>query len=301
MKDSFGRDVTNLRISVTQRCNLRCQYCHHEGERDIKKEYMTPDEIAKITSLGAKLGVRKIKITGGEPLLRPDIAEIIRKIKHVKGITEVSMTTNGTLLNQKASEIKKAGLDRVNVSLDTVNYDKYKDITGVDALDKVLKGIERAIQVGLNPVKINMVILKDVNSDEIDSMIKWAQETRVVLQIIELIPLGRLYEEYHVDLKNIEEKLQKTSTRIVEREMQKRRKYYLHPNGEVEVVRPVHNSEFCSNCTRLRVTSNGYLKPCLMRDDNLQDILTPLRRGAGEQELLEIFRSAIRLREPYYK
>ncbi|MEM2906826.1 MAG: GTP 3',8-cyclase MoaA, partial [Candidatus Odinarchaeota archaeon] len=121
------------------------------------------------------------------------------------------------------------------------------------------------------------------------------------LQIIELIPLGRLYEEYHVDLKNIEEKLQKTSTRIVEREMQKRRKYYLHPNGEVEVVRPVHNSEFCSNCTRLRVTSNGYLKPCLMRDDNLQDILTPLRRGAGEQELLEIFRSAIRLREPYYK
>ncbi|MEM2907403.1 MAG: radical SAM protein, partial [Candidatus Odinarchaeota archaeon] len=121
--ESFGRDVTNLRISVTQRCNLRCQYCHHEGERDIKKEYMTPDEIAKITSLGAKLGVRKIKITGGEPLLRPDIAEIIRKIKHVKGITEISMTTNGTLLNQKASEIKKAGLDRVNVSLDTVNYD----------------------------------------------------------------------------------------------------------------------------------------------------------------------------------
>ncbi len=262
---------------------------------------MTPDEIAKITGLAAKLGIKKVKITGGEPLLRSDIAEIIKKIRQIEDIKEISMTTNGVLLNEKALEMKKAGLNRVNVSLDTINPVKYKNITGVDALKKVQEGIEKAVNVGLNPVKINMVILKDINTDEIETMIEWAQNKHVILQLIELIPLGRLYEQYHDDLKEVERKLRAISTRVVEREMQKRRKYYLKTGVEVEVVRPVHNSEFCANCTRIRLTSNGFLKPCLMRDDNLQDILTPLRRGESEKRLLEIFKNAIMVREPYYK
>ncbi|WEU41042.1 MAG: GTP 3',8-cyclase MoaA [Candidatus Odinarchaeum yellowstonii] len=301
MKDRYGRDITNLRISVTQQCNLKCQYCHHEGERDAKEDMMTPDEIAKITSLAAKLGVKKVKITGGEPLLRADITEIIEKIRRINSITEISMTTNGVLLSEKAVKLKKAGLNRVNVSLDTINPVKYNNITGVDALKKVQEGIEKAVSIGLNPVKINMVVLKGINSDEIDTMIKWAQGKQLILQLIELIPLGRLYAQYHDDLKEVEEKLISQATRVVEREMNKRRKYYLKSGVEVEVVRPVHNNEFCAHCTRIRLTSNGFLKPCLMRDDNLQDILTPLRRGADEKDLLEIFKTAVMMREPYYK
>ncbi len=301
IKDSYGREITNLRISVTRNCNLRCEYCHHEGEKDNKNNTMTSDEIAKITSLAAKLGVEKVKITGGEPLLRPDITEIIKKIREIKEIKEISMTTNGVLLNVKAAELKKAGLNRVNVSLDTINPVKYKNITGVDALKKVKEGIEKAVKENLTPVKINMVILKDINSNEIETMIEWAQGKHVILQLIELIPLGRLYQQYYYNLKEVENKLLLTSTRVVEREMQKRRKYYLKSGVEVEVVRPNHNSEFCANCTRIRLTSNGYLKPCLMRDDNLQDILTPLRRGESEDQLLELFKKTIRMREPYYK
>jgi cyclic pyranopterin phosphate synthase len=280
---------------------LKCQYCHHEGERDAKEDMMTPDEIAKITSLAAKLGVKKVKITGGEPLLRADITEIIEKIRRINSITEISMTTNGVLLSEKAVKLKKAGLNRVNVSLDTINPVKYNNITGVDALKKVQEGIEKAVSIGLNPVKINMVVLKGINSDEIDTMIKWAQGKQLILQLIELIPLGRLYAQYHDDLKEVEEKLISQATRVVEREMNKRRKYYLKSGVEVEVVRPVHNNEFCAHCTRIRLTSNGFLKPCLMRDDNLQDILTPLRRGADEKDLLEIFKTAVMMREPYYK
>lgn len=279
---------------------MECQYCHKEGERGASRDYMTAEEIRKIIWLSASLGFSKVKITGGEPLLRGDISDIVKQIRTIKGITDISMTTNGLLLAQKAEQLKEAGLDRVNVSLDTINRGKYKLITGVDRVTDVLRGIDAAIEAGFNPVKINMVILKDINQDEIKPMIEWSRKKQVILQLIELIPMGRLYEKYHVDLRETERYLEQISLKIIERELHKRKKYILDHNAEVEVVRPVHNTEFCANCTRLRVTSNGFLKPCLMRNDNLQDIITPLRKGATDRQLIEIFKKAVELRRPYY-
>jgi len=262
---------------------------------------MSVEDIIKIVQVAANIGITKIKITGGEPLVRPDLIDIITGINKVRGIEEISLTTNGVLLAPLATKLKQAGLKRVNVSLDTVNTEKYKLITGVDKLKDVIKGIDEAIEVGLNPVKVNMVILKDLNDNEVKDMIEWSKEKKIILQLIELIPLGRLYKTHHVSLDEIEKYLENIAIKIEKRKLHNRKKYFLHPSGQVEIVKPVHNTDFCSNCSRIRLTSDGYLKPCLMRDDNLVDILTVIRNGGTELELRNKFIEAINRREPFYK
>ena len=300
--DNYGRPTINLRVSVTQKCNLRCEYCHREGEVTSKRE-MTVDEIVRIVRIALELGINHVKITGGEPLIRPDILEIVEGINGLEGVKDLSMTTNGTLLADKAEGLRKAGLVRVNISLPTLNPEKFKSLSGGN-LEDVIEGIEAAVEAGLNPVKLNMVILQSFNEDEVESLIKFAAKTHAILQVIELEPINmdwKYYSTHHYALNGLEDMLSKRAEKVETRPYMQNRRVYVLPETRVEVIRPIENTEFCAHCTRLRVTSDGRLKPCLMRNDNLVDILTPLRAGAEDEVLKGIFIKAIKRREPYYK
>ncbi len=305
--DRYGRPVKSIRVSVTDRCNLRCFYCHREGELYNHRDEMTPDEIERILKIARSLDIRKVKFTGGEPLMRDDIVEIIARAAPLMD-KDVSLTTNGTMLKKYASSLKDAGLKRVNISLDTLSEEKYRKITGFNYLRDVIDGIYEAKNY-FHPVKLNFVLLRGVNDDEIESMIHFSAETGVILQIIELeVPVEKehldFFRKYHLSPKFIEEHLEKIAEKIEYNELHHRRKYIFNfdrKRAEVEIVRPMHNSEFCKYCTRIRLTSDGKLKPCLFRNDNLVDILTPLRNGADDDELLKLFKEAILRREPYWK
>jgi len=212
------------------------------------------------------------------------------------------MTTNGTHLKGLAKDLKAAGLKRVNVSLPTLDPEVFNAVMGGDLQDAI-DGVRAAVEAELRPVKVNMLVLKNVNDGEIDKMIEFAAETGTILQLIELEPINLskgYYERYHLGLGEIAQKLEKLASETrVRKYMQKRRVYTL-PKVKVEVIRPIENTEFCANCTRLRVTSDGKLKPCLMRKDNLVDILTPMRNGADDRKLTEIFIEAVKKRQPYY-
>jgi cyclic pyranopterin phosphate synthase len=311
MMDNYGRPVNNIRISVTQECNLDCFYCHHEGENDgLKKDengYMTPEEIEKIVEIASKVGIEKLKITGGEPLLRKDIVDIVkRSSKHMK---EVSMTTNGVLLDKYAIPLKEAGLNRVNVSFDGLEPTTFHMITNKDYFNKVKQGVSAAVKTGLSPIKLNMVILKDINEKEIPHAIEFSSNVGAILQLIEFEGSKEkaediLFQKYYINLKQIEKMLENQAIDIKERRMHRRKKYIVpseyNGKAEVEIVRAMHNSHFCENCTRLRVTSTGDLKPCLLRDDNHINILNPIRNGANDEEILSLFKQAILLKEPYW-
>lgn len=297
--DPYGRVIDTLRISVTQRCDFNCIYCHREGERDPRRE-LTVEEIGRIAAAASSLGISRFKITGGEPLLRGDIAEIIQAVSpHAK---EVSMTTNGSHLEALAHRLREAGLARVNVSLPSMRREIFKLITGVDALKRVLRGVEAAIDAGLTPLKLNVVVLRGLNSGEIPRLLDYSREIGATLQLIELQPLRRgntIWKRLHVDLKPLEKLFEAEAARIEEKGEQSRRRYHLKNGAVVEIVRGVENPEFCLHCHRLRLTSDGYLKPCLMRDDNLVDLL-PLLSGNPDEGLIEAFKEAIRRRRPYW-
>ena len=302
VKDKYDRPILSLRITLTNRCNVNCIYCHHDGMISSKNE-MTPDEIHKICQIAKRIGVRKIRLSGGEPLIRKDIVEIISKISSI-GFNDISITTNGILLEKYAKDIKEAGLDRVNVSLDTLNPETYQFIAKKDYLDAAKKGILKSVEVGLYPVKINMVIMKDINEHEIKDMFNFCKDNNMVLQLIELIESencddDKFSKEYHYKLDMVEERLSDIADEVKEREfMQGRKKYYIN-GGEIEVVKPVDNSKFCANCTRLRVTPDGKIKPCLLRNDNLVDIITHIRNDESDEKLEEIFLKGIDKREPF--
>jgi cyclic pyranopterin phosphate synthase len=290
--DAYGRKVTSLRVSITNRCNLKCLYCHNEGEVDSGKE-ITIEEMARLARIISKYGVDKIKFSGGEPLVRVDFEEMLRALPKMK---DVSVTTNGTLLAKRAKELRESGLNRVNVSLDTLKRDNFNFITRCPdgQFEKVLDGISAALDAGLTPVKINMVYLKDLNENEVEDMIRFVRKKPLVLQVIELMNFKGSFK-YHADISAFERSLKERADKAVCREMHRRTKYYLD-GAEIEVVRPIDNSEFCMNCNRLRVTSDFKLKPCLLRNDNLVDI-----RGLSDKELDERLKYAISIREPFFK
>jgi cyclic pyranopterin phosphate synthase len=301
LTDPYGRCIKSLRISLTQRCDFKCFFCHREGENNPGNE-MNPDEIEKIVKIASELGINKIKLTGGEPLIRSDLFEIIKKISpHVK---EVSMTTNASMLKEKASNLKIAGLKRINISLHSLNQDSFRTITRVQTEPDIEAGIKAALDSGLKPVKLNTVVIKDLNSHEIMDHIEFAKKMGAILQLIEFQALENgveLFKKYHYDLFPIEEKLSNLSHYIIEREMHHRKQYHLKEGGIVEVVRPMHNSQFCAYCTRLRVTSDGSLKPCLMRNDNLIPLVDLIRNGNSKKTLFEAFNKAVACREPFWR
>ena len=289
MVDSFGRKVTGLRIALTPRCNLRCIYCHHEGEVKPEKE-MPAEMVVSVARAAAELGVRSLKFTGGEPLLRRDLADLLSQMPQD---LDISLTTNGVFLAEQARNLAEAGLDRVNVSLDSLNPKTYRAITGCQEgdLERVLAGIDAAKIAGLWPLKLNVVVLKK-NEREILELIEFSREQGLILQLIELLDLKGLGISGDID--GIERSLQAKADSVRIREMHRRKKYFLD-GAEVEVVRPMDNTEFCANCTRLRVTSDGKIKTCLLRNDNLIEIGT-----CDCEKIKELLQAANERREPYF-
>jgi cyclic pyranopterin phosphate synthase len=289
MVDSFGRVVTGLRIALTPRCNLNCIYCHHEGETKPNGE-ISDEMVASVARAAAALGVRSLKFTGGEPLLRCGLAGLIAKMPQD---LDISLTTNGIFLAEQAGPLAEAGLDRVNVSLDSLRPEIYRAITGgrEGDLEKVLAGIDAARAANLAPIKLNVVVLKE-NEAEIPDLIDFCREKGLILQLIELLDLHHLGLSGDIDA--IERRLAARADRVCVREMHRRKKYFLD-GAEVEVVRPMDNTEFCANCTRLRVTSDGKIKPCLLRSDNLVDIGT-----CDCERIMQLLQEANKRREPYF-
>lgn len=290
LKDPFGRPVSNLRVSLTSRCNLSCIYCHAEGET-APGNPLSPDEISEILRVANHFGIKHVKFTGGEPCLRQDLPEIVSLVP--EGM-DSSLTTNGTLLAGMAGDLADAGLSRVNISIDSLDRETYKKISGKDCLPDVLAGIEAALDAHLVPVKLNMVVLSGINDREVDDFLRFVRGNRnLVLQLIELLEFRDC--QHHHDLERLERRFAEDAREILTRRMHHRKKYCVD-DAEVEIVRPLHNTEFCAYCNRLRVTSDGKLKPCLLRSDNMVDI-----RGASGKELEELFCEAVRRREPYYR
>lgn len=303
--DPHGREVRSIRISVTQRCDLACSHCHREGQEPARDE-MTPEELERIVSLAASMGVRKVKLTGGEPLLRGDIIDIVSRI--ASAVSEVSMTTNGSFLEHLAGGLKDAGLRRVNVSLHSLDPDTYKGLCGVDIVDRVVRGVERAVAVGLDPVKVNMVVMKNLNEHEIPSMSEFCARVGAVLQLIEYMSdrageNGCAFSERFYSLGPVEKALSDRAFEVSMNDLHRRKRYRVAENGRevtVEVVRPMHNTEFCSNCTRIRLSSDGKLKPCLLDGSGTVDLITPMRNGADDQEIERLFLKAVSNRKPYW-
>jgi cyclic pyranopterin phosphate synthase len=289
MVDSYGRKVTGIRIALTPHCNLRCIYCHHEGEL-LPGGEISGDMVVSIAKAAAELGMRSVKFTGGEPLLRKDLDLIIARIPQS---LDISITTNGILLAEQAEALARAGLNRVNVSLDSLQPNRYCQITGgrPGDLEKVLSGIDASIEADLLPIKLNVVVLKR-NESEVPEMIEFCRRRGLILQLIELLDIQG--QGISGDIEGIERSLAAQADSIITREMHRRKKYFLD-GAEVEVVRPMDNTEFCAHCTRLRVTSDGKIKPCLLRSDNLVkiDSCDPVR-------VKELLRMANARREPYF-
>ena len=257
------KEINSLRLSVTQRCNLSCPYCHREGELNPAKE-ISMEKIEEIIKNAKSIGIKKIKITGGEPLVREGITDVIRIIKKYN-FEEISLVTNGFLLDKYAFELKEAGLNRVNIGCDSLS----SSILLKNA-ENIKSGLRAAKEAGLTPIKLNMVVLKGINDKEIAKMIEFARENDAVLQLIELINIDdEFYKKHYFSLKEIEKELEKKAMMVIKKDMHNRRQYDL---GDVmiEIVRPF-TKDFCQNCTRLRITSDGRIKPCLMRNDNLID------------------------------
>lgn len=304
VKDKYERPILSLRITLTNRCNLNCLYCHHDGMVKSQDE-MTPDEIYRICKIAKTLGVQRVRLSGGEPLLKKDIVEIVEKINSLN-FKDISITTNGTLLKEYAQDLKNAGLDRVNVSLDSLNHEKYEYITKKDYLDKAKAGILESVAVGLYPVKINMVLMKGINETEVRDMFRFSKENGIILQLIELMESEncedtKFSKDYHYNIEGIEAKLDEISDEIKTRKFMQGRKKYFIDGGEIEIVKPLENTEFCANCTRLRITPDGKIKPCLLRNDNLVELLSYIRNNESDEKLKEQFLIGINNREPFNK
>ncbi len=297
LTDAYGRAVTDLRISVTKRCNFGCVYCHDEGLGPVAPpgaahpDEITPDEVERLVAIGREFGIRSVKFTGGEPLVRSDLEEILART--VRQVDDVSLTTNGSMLEARAESLRVAGLKRVNVSVDSLDPDEFRSIRG-GALAPVLRGIRAALRVGLLPVKLNLVVFART-VENIPEMIDYVGASEgLKLQLIEFMPELVADRALAVDIGEVRRWLESHATRVLVREMHHRR-IYLFNRAEVELVDPVQNPEFCANCHRVRITHRGELKGCLNRNDDL--IPT---RGLSDAELRAAFRRVITERVPFY-
>ncbi|MCL7385602.1 MAG: GTP 3',8-cyclase MoaA [Thaumarchaeota archaeon] len=305
-----------MRISLTPstKCNFKCIFCHMEGIYEDAETTMTPEEIERVMKILKKYGINNVKLTGGEPMLRSDIVEIVERLHNI-GFEEISMTTNGTRFPQLAKRLRDAGLNRVNISLHSINAQKFCWITGAKPTDGekrlqyTIDAIKAAFDAGMDVVKLNVVVMKGVNEDEIEDMIRFVKNlgyNNCILQLIELVHEGdasdsEFFQKYYYNLGPVEDSIKKRAIKCVTRKLQMRRQYLLPENVWVEFVRPMRNCDFCMNDSRIRITHDGKFKPCLMRDDNHVDFLTPMRNGASDEELERLFIKAVYLREPFWK
>ncbi len=288
LTDLFGRSITYLRISITDRCNLRCVYClPKEGIHWQALEHqLTADEVSRITSAFALAGITHIRLTGGEPLVRADILEIVARLAAIPGIREVSLTTNAMLLEKLAEPLATAGLKRVNISLDTLDAEKFRRITRGGDIERVWRGISAAQSAGLNPIKLNTVVIKGLNDDELPALARLTIENPWHVRLIELMPVGNeqdwgegfpssseryfSVQEMHACLSGL--KLEPAATPAGNGPA---RTFHIPgAMGTLGFISP-HGENFCQHCNRLRLTADGFLRPCLLRDNeiNLRDAL----------------------------
>lgn len=266
MIDGYGRKINYLRVSVTKRCNLNCSYCGAACEKD---QELSKDEILKLVSAFARLGITKVRLTGGEPLVRSDICEIAQGIAKTPGIKKLAITTNGVLLSKYAKRLKEAGVNAVNISLDTTDKEQYKKITGFDLLDKVYEGIDEAERVGLSPIRLNAVLIRGQNDNQAEKLISIAKERKIDVRFIELMPFsddgdneklvikGEEILAAFPYLKEINENQKSNFEKSVAR-------YYTAEGfkGQIGFITPV-SDKFCGECNRIRLLSDGKVKPCL--------------------------------------
>ncbi len=298
MKDRYERKIEYLRISVTDLCNLRCIYCMPEEGIINKKchtEMLTLEEIYKIVEASAALGVKKIRITGGEPLVRKGVPGLIKNISKINSINDIAMTTNGLLLKKYAKELKDAGLKRVNISLDTLKEEKYKYITRFGSLKDVLEGIEEAKKVGLLPIKINIVLIGGFNDDEIEDFVNLTIKEDIQIRFIELMPIGQASDwakENFVPNTLVLDKF-KNLEAVPRKDKSSPAEYYKLPGakGLVGLINPISH-HFCANCNRIRLTADGKIKPCLNSDLEI-DVKDALK---NEEDLIKVIKNAIWLK-----
>lgn len=289
MIDNFGRVIDYLRISVTDLCNFRCVYCMPERgvEKKSHADILSIEEIEEIARAAASLGIVKIRITGGEPLVRKGIVEIVRRVAAIDGINEVALTTNGALLPNYAKELKEAGLNRVNISIDTLDKDRYAEITRGGSLDDVMTGIEKAIAVGLTPIKLNAVLMGGISEEHIKPLIAMTKDSDFRVRFIEIMPIGECAtwnNEKFLDISKVlelEPELRYIGTDGVS-------KLYLKDGsvGTVGLISPI-SSHFCPSCNKVRVTSDGKLKPCLHSEEEIS------LKGKHGDELREAIKNGI--------
>ncbi len=306
MRDKCNREIKHIRFSITSKCNYNCIYCDQEGFIPKTSE-LTVEEITKLCKILAEiLNVTRIKFTGGEPLCREEIVHIIKNVSDLHLYKDISMTTNGLHLYEKAEELHKAGLNRINISLASLKPEVYKKIYGSDSLAKVLKGLQKAKEVGFNPIKLNFVIMKGINDDELENMYEFCGKNGFVLQLIELHEVsdavggnGDFYTNHHLEVKPIIEELESRAEEVIVRGSMQNRKVFILPNSAIiETITPSH--EFCMGCTKLRVGCDGNLFGCLYRSDLGKNIKEALQNHYSLSKYEQIVKKVVDSREPYF-
>jgi len=331
LQDDFGREVSGVRVSLTDRCNFDCVYCHNEGLGDTRgpmeprDDELSTDQVVAFLEVASEFGVDAVKFTGGEPMLREDLEEIVRRTPEEM---EVSMTTNGTFLPGRAEDLVDAGLERVNVSQDAMDQEAFAELTQSGAYEKVLEGVQAALDAGLAPVKLNMVVFEPTAGYVPEMVDHVAERDGLQLQLIEYMPELAGRPEWAIDIDRVHDWLEDRADHVETRDMHDRRRYWVSSSedagtseaegatpatpdggalaadadaadpmagrGMVEIVDPVENPTFCANCHRVRLTHDGYLKGCLNRNDDLRAI------GDTKESMRAAFRETVDNRVPYY-
>ncbi len=306
LKDSYGRPIRDLRVSVTDRCNFRCFYCLPHGEPPAapKEQMLSYEEIECATAIFVSLGIEKVRLTGGEPMLRRDIETLVSKLARIEGLDDLALTTNGYNLAERAAGLKAAGLQRITVSIDSLKRDVFKRMTGVDALDRVIEGIRAARRVGLAPVKINAVIVRGHNEEEVADMAAFAREHGVSMRFIEFMPLDSGHEWSHemvVSGAEIRAAINERFLLVAKRtergsETATRYRFADGAPGEIGIIAPV-TEPFCGACSRIRLTADGQIRTCLFSkvEHSLRDVI---RSGAPRAEVVDYIRSVVLKKEP---
>jgi GTP 3',8-cyclase len=308
LRDSYGRTIRDLRVSLTDRCNFRCFYCLPHGEPPIapKEQMLSYEEIEYACDIFVSLGIEKIRLTGGEPMMRRDIETIIRKLTNLKakGLQDLALTTNGYFLPDRAKGLKEAGLDRITISLDSLKRDVFKQMTGVDVLDRVLEGIKAAREADLKPIKINAVIVRGHNEDEVGDFAAFAREHDVKMRFIEFMPLDSGHDWSRTDVVSGREIRERINERFplvhvdIERgsETSSRYRFADGAPGEIGIIAPV-TEPFCGACSRIRLTADGQIRTCLFStiEYSLRDVI---RSSATRSEIVDYIEDVVMKKEP---
>ncbi|MCL5884117.1 MAG: GTP 3',8-cyclase MoaA [Deltaproteobacteria bacterium] len=293
--DPFGRRVDYLRLSITDRCNLRCVYCMPPQGIPLKPagEILTYEELLRAVRVAVGLGVRKVRVTGGEPLVRGGVVEFIGRLAEIRGIADLALTTNGIALEEMARPLKEAGLSRVNVSLDTIRRDRYAEITRRDLLPDVLAGVDAALRAGLHPLKINVVLLHGLLPDEVDEFLAMAAGTPVEVRFIERMPVGCLPSGGYVSAEGIRRRIRSLPGVRETEDGHSAAVLYEAPGyrGKLGIISPI-SRKFCARCNRLRITADGRLRNCLFASRTL-DLRKVLREEGGDRAVADLFRRAV--------